>query len=377
MTIKITDATKNPVNISSGATATPFSDISISNPVTVNQYGLFGGGGTLKIHLSSSSALTNLGSLSDPRDVPISFDPSTYTYSVTTLGGPQTPSYLYPDSILDRLTYTAPSVLGGTAADVKADISFTGNTADPTTGQPITQTVVDPNPITLHVAAAAIPDTVIGTGADNFTFAVSEDAFQGDAQVIFAVDGKQLGGVQTVTASHAAGASQNFVVNGDFGYGAHKLSATFLNDAWDGGDRNLFVDGIKFNGDTIPASSGALWSNGTATFEKPVTGNELKLTMAEDAWSGDAHATIYLDGHQIGSEFITAANSQGATQDLIFRGDYGSGPHQIGVQFNNDAWGGSDAADRNLFLKGATFDGNPIAGAQVNMWVGGVYTIHT
>jgi hypothetical protein len=39
---------------------------------------------------------------------------------------------------------------------------------------------------------------------------ISEDAYQGDAQFTVSVDGKQLGGTFTTTASHASAISQSF-----------------------------------------------------------------------------------------------------------------------------------------------------------------------
>ena len=60
---------------------------------------------------------------------------------------------------------------------------------------------------------------------------ISEDAYQGDAQFTVSVDGKQLGGTFTTTASHAAGVSQSFTFKGDWAPGAHAVAVNFLNDA--------------------------------------------------------------------------------------------------------------------------------------------------
>jgi hypothetical protein len=40
---------------------------------------------------------------------------------------------------------------------------------------------------------------------------------------------------------------------------------------------------------------------------------------------------------------------------VTVRGDWGAGSHEIGVQFLNDAYGGSESADRNLYVDGVTF----------------------
>jgi hypothetical protein len=49
---------------------------------------------------------------------------------------------------------------------------------------------------------------------------------------------------------------------------------------------------------------------------------------------------------------LTATNSC-----EIFKGDFGTGAHAVAVNFLNDAYGGTAAADRNLYLNGITYDG--------------------
>ena len=64
---------------------------------------------------------------------------------------------------------------------------------------------------------AAIPDITVGSGPDTLTLLVSEDAWQGDAQFTVAVDGVQVGGVQTATISHTSALDQVYKVRGFFG----------------------------------------------------------------------------------------------------------------------------------------------------------------
>ena len=117
------------------------------------------------------------------------------------------------------------------------------------------------------VPPAATPVTT-GTGSDTLVLSMSEDAYQGDAQFTVALDGKQLGGTFTATASHSAGASQDFTFNGDFGAGQHTVVVDFLNDAYGGSaatDRNLYVNGISYDG-TASGQSGLLSNSGTRSF---------------------------------------------------------------------------------------------------------------
>lgn len=95
------------------------------------------------------------------------------------------------------------------------------------------------------------PPTV-GSGPDTLVLAMSEDAFQGDAQFTVSLDGTQLGGVLTTAAWHNLGQGQNFTFNGSWGaVGPHIVTVTFLNDAWGGAaslDRNLYVNAVTFDG---------------------------------------------------------------------------------------------------------------------------------
>ena len=85
----------------------------------------------------------------------------------------------------------------------------------------------------------------------------------------------------------------------------------------------------------------------------------LVLTLAEDAFQGDAQATVTLDGNRLAAQpiTVTALQNAGQIEDFTFKGNFGSGAHNLGVSFINDAYGGSPAADRNLYLDGASYDG--------------------
>ncbi len=85
------------------------------------------------------------------------------------------------------------------------------------------------------------------------------------------MDGQQLGGVQTATASHAAGATQAITV--PVTAGQHNISVDFLNDAWGGTaatDRNLYVNDATLNGQTVSGSSLTLFAAGTQSFNVQV-----------------------------------------------------------------------------------------------------------
>lgn len=212
------------------------------------------------------------------------------------------------------------------------------------------------------VAGTALPGpTTLGSGPDTVSLSLSEDAWQGDAQFTLSVDGRQVGGVQTVLASHAAGQHQTFDVAGSFGAGPHTVAVDFLNDAYGGTadtDRNLYVDGVSENGIAQPTAKLSLMSGGSQSFAV-TQADMLVLQVSEDAWQGDAQFTVSVDGKQVGgTQVATASHAAGQAQSVTLSGSWGMGQHTVAVNFLNDACGGSPTTDRNLFVGGAAFNGH-------------------
>ena len=196
---------------------------------------------------------------------------------------------------------------------------------------------------------------------DTLALAVAEDAWQGDAQFTVSVDGAQVGGVQTATASHGSGGSQVFDVQGTFAPGAHTVSVDFLNDAYGGSpsaDRNFYVTGATIDGAAIPSGSLSEYSNGTQSFgfTEPST-DTLTLGVSEDAYQGDAQYRVLVDGAYVGGTYAaTASHAAGQISTQTISGNWGPGPHAVGLQFINDAYGGL-GADRNLYINSVSYDG--------------------
>ena len=219
---------------------------------------------------------------------------------------------------------------------------------------------------------------------DVLTLNVSEDYYLGNAQFIVFVDGQQVGGVQTATASHAAGQWQDVTLTGDFGLDPSQVAVEFLNDAWGGSsatDRNLYVDsltldGMTLKGDTAVNQAGGLTSgdaaalntDGAVTFNLPPPSQTLELSVSEDAYQGNAQFVVLVDGKQVGGvQTATASHAAGQWQNIMLTGNFGPDPSQVAVKFINDAWGGSAATDRNLYVASLTYDGTTLAGdAAVN-----------
>jgi len=103
--------------------------------------------------------------------------------------------------------------------------------------------------------------------------------------------------------------------------------------------------------------SGVTGSIGTGGGGSP-TSNTLVFQVAEDSYLGDAQFTISVDGAQQGGvNTATVLNSSGSSQAFTVSGTFGAGPHTATVDFLNDAWDGTPATDRNLYINGATIDG--------------------
>ena len=212
--------------------------------------------------------------------------------------------------------------------------------------------VVDVPPPVLEPALPAV---------DKLVLRLSGDAWQGDAQFVVMVNGKQVGGAQTVTASRVAGQQQDFTVSGNFGSAAHSVSVKFLNDAWGGTgdtDRNMFVNGAELNGVAIANTKAALWSNGAVDFSTSGKGDTITFNLSEDAYNGDAQAIVYVDGKQLGGiHTITASHALGLSQSLTFTDAVGAGARNISVQFINDAWGDKATTDRNIYVDSVVIGG--------------------
>jgi hypothetical protein len=231
----------------------------------------------------------------------------------------------------------------------------------------------------------------LGSGADMLVLKLSETAYQGDAKFTVSVDGKQVGGVLTAKALHGL-ASDTVTLKGNWGIGAHKVSVAFLNDHWGGSaaaDRNLYVDGITFNGQAVAGGTAILKTNGTTNFDftklaAPASGtgdvtmgrgaDTLILKVSETAYQGDAKFTVSVDGKQVGGVF-TAKTLHGAGSDTItINGDWGAGAHKISISFINDHWGGTAAADRNLYVDGITFNEKAVTGGTADLTTNGTAT---
>jgi hypothetical protein len=192
----------------------------------------------------------------------------------------------------------------------------------------------DSPPVTITEPPVTPPPIVtIGSGPDTLALQVSEDAWQGNAQFTVSIDGKQIGGIQTATASHAAGQTQTFKVLGTFATGSHTATVNFLNDAYGGSpatDRNLYVTSATIDSSMVPTAtlservsgpqSFTFLASGSGTKADSVTVNRpANLVAAVQTITGtesDPSQKIYLDWRTFGvpavgdSDWVQATVSQ-------------------------------------------------------------------
>ena len=109
--------------------------------------------------------------------------------------------------------------------------------------------------------------------------------------------------------------------------------------------------------------------------EGPGGPDTLVLRLSEDAWLGDAQFTATVDGVQLApAQAVTALHGLGQSQDFTFTGDFGAGPHQVGVTFLNDATGGTPSKDRNLYVDSISLDGTATPSTSATFYSAGMQT---
>ena len=315
----------------------------------------------------------------------------TATVSLTgTRGSPQNGTLTDPNAATDgSKTTNGVWTLSGSAAQVTAALNsfvFTPKAHEVAPGSSVvttfTATVTDSagqssaSTSTVTATAVASPVTVtLGSGPDTLALQMSEDAYAGDAQFTIAVNGTQIGGTQTATASHAAGASQTFNVMGSF-TAASSATITFLNDAYGGTattDRNLYETSATIDGRTISGAPLTENSSGAMTFlfQGSTTTNassgNVVLNLSEDAYMGDAQFTVSIDGGAASVlQSVTALHSASASEAFSL-GNLTTGLHDIAVSFTNDLYGGSATTDRNLYVTGISVNGTLAANSTASM----------
>jgi hypothetical protein len=214
------------------------------------------------------------------------------------------------------------------------------------------------------------------SGSDTLVLNVADVPAGGvDAQFTVSVDGTQIGGVQTASASETAGGGQNITLTGNFGAaGPHDVTINYLNgyagSAADAG-RMLFVNAISVDGLTsFPDLTMQYPGSSDATVLKPATPmpsdagshDTLWLNLSETAMSGqDALFMVSIDGQLVGGiQSVTASHANVQDQAFEFTGNFGRGSHQVAIDFVNGYAGNPADAGRTLYVNDISYNNHTV-----------------
>lgn len=128
----------------------------------------------------------------------------------------------------------------------------------------------------------------------------------------------------------------------------------------------VVVPGAAFKTNTGGGTSGtlgALLSAGTATYSVgPIPGatssktGTISVALMGDQYQGDPLANISVDGQQVMTNVdVSATKASGTPQNVTLPANYDpSVAHTVAITFTNDAYAGTAATDRNLYVSSIT-----------------------
>ncbi len=155
---------------------------------------------------------------------------------------------------------------------------LSGNQSQPASVTPAASDATQPTPAPMPTPTPSSADG--SSGSDSLTINAAGYAVDGVMpQFIVSVDGAQVGGANTVTATEFDGSqnggNQAFTFSGNWGPGPHTVGVDYINNnvSAEGNDGNIFVNSIQFDGNATTefnpsgnVSTGFLYQNGTVNF---------------------------------------------------------------------------------------------------------------
>ena len=204
---------------------------------------------------------------------------------------------------------------------------------------------------------------------------VAEFAYQGDAQFTVSIDGSQVGGTYTATASQAAKQSQAITISTSLSPGPHQVGISFVNGDTGSSattERRLYLDSATLNGNTISGSTASFPYLGSAEFNTATAGktNTMLLVMSETAYQGhDAQFTVSVDGSQLaGTYSVTASSHLGHTEDFYFQGIPGAGSaHNVSISLINPTANGTANSEVKLIVNQVQFNQQTVSKGAVTL----------
>lgn len=204
-----------------------------------------------------------------------------------------------------------------------------------------------------------------GAGADTFVFRAGAG---GDRVTDFAsgVDRLLFSGVDPASIK-AVAATQGGIAGTMITYGSTAGDGVFL-----AGVRGLASGDLVFA--NVPAATAVAAAPApVATTSSPAgfapashtlgTGRDtMVLQLNQDFWGASAQYAVLVNGVQVGGTLSASAlRSAGQTDTVTLRGDWGT-INSLNVRYLNDVAGATPATDRNLYVQGATLNGDFLEG---------------
>ena len=150
---------------------------------------------------------------------------------------------------------------------------------------------------------------------------VCEGAYEGDARFTVSVDGTPVGGTETATL---LGATEDFTFLGNWGSGQHSVVVDFTNGLSDaGGSRNLFIEGMSYDGTAVSGSTANLWGGGTASFTvgtavaQAASSDTIQVTAANVAAGSTSSLSFVSSGNSDGTVSTASTGSAVTGTDIL------------------------------------------------------------
>jgi hypothetical protein len=163
------------------------------------------------------------------------------------------------------------------------------------------------------------------------------------------------GGADSDTVVYSGKSTDYTVTKTSSGYAVKSVNATSPSAS---NDTLLNVENIKFSDKSIAlAPVSATPSNPTKSFD-------IVVKASADLYNGAPIMRVALDGKSLGDFTVTASHALKQTQTFTFHQDNldASVAHKLSLAFINDAWGGTSATDRNLWIDDVVSNSVDIAG---------------
>jgi Ca2+-binding RTX toxin-like protein len=200
-------------------------------------------------------------------------------------------------------------------------------------------------------------DTINGLGGNDDLFGESgNDVLNGGAgnDRLWGGPGTNRldGGADSDTVVYAGKSTDYTVTKTSTEYAVKAVNATSSTAS---NDTLLNIENVKFSDKTVAL---------TPTSSSPTKSFDIVVKASADLYNGAPIMRVALDGKSLGDFTVTASHAAKQIQTFTFHQDDldASVAHKLNLAFINDAWGGTSAADRNLWIDDVVSNGVDIAG---------------